>query len=195
VASTLSFIRQTVDRLKWPDKTKKHAPVYYGLPGSLVFHLQSLIPPEVLVDLVLKLMDKLPAKARASEVLHALSELRDERILDWIERNAVPPTTFEWGTAVACNKPTWKRLAKWLDSGRPMSLVALDALQNCGEFDPETMSGIFQEVSPKVRDPVSLKAVRKRLEEYKRKDSVPRVEKAVDLLLENLEKIFDEVTS
>jgi hypothetical protein len=195
VAPTMRYIRQTVERLRWPDETKKHAPVYYGLPGSVVFYLGSLIPAGLLVSLVLELMDKLPRKQRASDVLHALSHLRDERVLDWIEKNAVPPTTYEWGTAVACNKPGWKRLAKWLDRGRPLSLIALDALRNCCGYDAETMSGIFRNFTPKVHGPVSLKSVRKKLEEYQRKDSAPRVEKAMGVVLENLEKIFAEFTS
>jgi hypothetical protein len=194
VMPTLAFIRQTADRLKWPDETKEHAPAYYFLPSDLAFHLRALLPGKAFVDLLLEFMDKLPPKQRASMVLHALSNVCDERVLDWIERNAVSPIGYEWGTAAACNQPSWTRLAKWLDKGRPLSLIALDAMKNCRGFDPkdENMSGVFRNVSPKVRSPVSLKAIRKKLEGYARVDPAPRVKKAIGLVLANLERIIDD---
>jgi hypothetical protein len=196
VAPTLTYIRRTADRLKWPDETKEHAPVYYSLPSDLAFHLQDLLPKDLLVDLLLEFMDKLPRKQRASMVLHALHHVHDERVLDWIEQNAVSPVGYEWGTVVACNKPSWTRLAAWLDRGRPLSLIAIDALKNCRGFDPEdgNMSGVFQTVSPKVHGPASLNAVRKQLEAYMRVDSASRVTKTIGVVLGNLEKIIDEFT-
>jgi hypothetical protein len=196
ITQTLAFIRRTVERLKWPDETREHAPVYYFLPFYFAFHLRDLLPGKVLVDLLLEFMDKLPPEQRASMVLQALSYVCDERVLDWIERNAVPPITYEWGTATACNQPSWKRLARWLDKGRPLSLIALDALKNCRGYDPtdDDMSGLFQTVSPKVRGPVSLNTVRKKLKEYLRVDPAPRVKKVVAIVLGNLEKTIDEFT-
>ena len=195
VSATLTFLHQTVDRLKWPDARREHAPVYFLLPFHLSFHLHKLLPTNVFIDLLLKFMDKLPSRRRAEVVLHALTKESDERVLDWIERNAVPPITYEWGTTAACNQPTWSRLANWLDRGRPLSLIALDALKNCRGYDPEdeSMSGVFRTISPKVLGSVSLSAVRTKLNQYLHADAVPRVKNAVGIVLANLDKIFAEI--
>jgi hypothetical protein len=194
VRRTLELVRRTVARLRWPDETKKHVPNYYFLPSNLASTLLESVPINLLMDLVLEMMDKLPPRRRAFQVIHALTWVRGERVLQWIERNAAPPISYEWGTAAACNRPTWNRLSKWLDRGRPLSLVALDALKNCRGFDPddEWMAGIFKEESPKIRGRISLRAVRKKLEQYLRVDPVRRVRKAVDTVLASLDKIFEE---
>jgi hypothetical protein len=189
VATTLALIHQAVERLRWPDRTRD-APVHYMLAGHLVFCLRELVPTGTLLELVLQLMDRLPPKFRASQVLHALTHFQDERVLDWIERNVARPLTYEWGTAVACSEPSWDRLAKWLNLGRPLSLIALDAMKNCRGYDPQEMSGVFMDRSPKIQGSVSLRAVRRELQRYAGTDPVPRVQKATALVLANLDKIF-----
>jgi hypothetical protein len=56
------------------------------------------------------------------------------------------------------------------------------------------MSGVFRTVSPKVRGPASLSAVRKKLKDYLRVDPTPRVTKTIGVVLANLERIIDEST-
>ncbi|NOY65633.1 MAG: hypothetical protein GXO97_09630 [Nitrospirae bacterium] len=51
--------------------------------------------------------------------------------LDWIEENIRTPVDFVWGAIAAESRFNWHRARKWLDSGRPLSIVALDALSLC----------------------------------------------------------------
>jgi hypothetical protein len=50
--------------------------------------------------------------------------------LDWIERTIAQPKLVAafWGELAAKSGLTWPRAQRWLTSGRPLSLVALDAL-------------------------------------------------------------------
>ena len=55
-------------------------------------------------------------------------------------------------------------------TGRPLSLVSLDAMANCRPYDAETMSGVFKDRQIKVRGRVSPDTVEKTLRAYARRD-------------------------
>lgn len=63
-----------------------------------------------------------------SEWCRTLARARDPRFADWLEANIVSPTSGDWGDAAADAGVPWPRLREWLARGRPLSLVALDAL-------------------------------------------------------------------
>ena len=68
-----------------------------------------------------------------NEYITALNFVRHEKVLDWIEKNIHRTTNVgtNWGHLAASSYLSWDRTNKWLTHGRPMSLVALDALLFC----------------------------------------------------------------
>jgi len=107
-------------------------------------------------------------------------------VLDWIEETC---TEFNdnWGRLAAVSHPTWDRMKDWLNKGRPLSLVALDAMENCIKNfgDP-----IIEKISPKVTglDTNNLEQV---LTAYYQKDAVPRVKRKVEEITENRDVILE----
>src|SRR6185436_11112794 len=65
---------------------------------------------------------------KPSLFLSALGEFRSERALAWIEANVREDVTVDWGRLAALSRLDWPRAVRWLRTGRPLSLVALDAL-------------------------------------------------------------------
>ena len=60
-----------------------------------------------------------------------LGRLASPRVLDWIEANAASQIDISWGALAARSGLDWPRASAWLAAGRPLSLVALDALGLC----------------------------------------------------------------
>src|SRR5450755_946636 len=65
-----------------------------------------------------------------NEYIVALNFIRHKKTLDWIEINIYRTTNINinWGHLAAICHFNWDRADKWLTVGRPLSLVALDAL-------------------------------------------------------------------
>jgi len=99
--------------------------------------------------------------------------------LDWIEDNIESPVDASWGALAARSKFDWGRLEKWLETGRPVSLAALDALGFC-LTRPTAPDG--HRYKP-LLDPPTEPVFRNVLEDYLETDPVPRVERAVGFLL------------
>jgi hypothetical protein len=68
-----------------------------------------------------------------SENISALLFLQSDKTLDWIEKviHRTNNISANWGTLAATSKFSWVRADKWLSDGRPLSLVAIDALLFC----------------------------------------------------------------
>ena len=182
-ARTIELVVGALDRVDWPRAWTDAPDVYFGIPGSLQFHLQDCMPDELLLPFVLGLLNRLPEDRLPAQVLHALTGFRNERVLDWIERHAVEPIGYQWGAAAAVNRLSWDRICRWLDHGAPLSLIALDAMKNCRGFDPtdKNMSGIFRNVSPTIAGVPDSDDVRQRLVDYALRNPSPRVADTVEV--------------
>jgi hypothetical protein len=110
---------------------------------------------------------------------HILRWFETQLNLDWIEENAHSPVDSSWGLLAASSRFDWERAKKWLSSGRPLSLVALDALDWC------VCSG---RKAPLVNPPSSKEFI-SILEDYLNKDNVRRVRERVYKLLEFCQKL------
>jgi hypothetical protein len=135
--------------------------------------LQALmdVPPQELVD-----------------ACFALAWFRSEQTLDWLESyttymvNSWRHVAESWGRLAALSQFSWKRASKWLDAGRPLSLVALDALKALQRYDTR----LLRNFSPTLIDPAPVGEIVAKLREYSEKDAVPRVEHAVTFIIERL---------
>ena len=102
----------------------------------------------------------------------ALAAFGDASVLDWIEDNVPPLVTSDWGALAAVSDFSWERATAWLRSGRPISLVALDALKESAktgtiEWPP------YEEVELGLSD-------------YLANDGAPRVKQAINFVLSSL---------
>jgi hypothetical protein len=104
--------------------------------------------------------------------------LHDSRVLDlieqwWRDRAQPPPVTESWSTLVAETGLPWARLRRWLESGRPLSLLAVDVLRTYVKKGPPQNFG-----AP------TMSELRRVLEEHAARDPVPRVRQAIDHVLQ-----------
>lgn len=131
------------------------------------------------------------ASLRGKELVHnvfVLAQFRDESTLDWIEENVCEPLTQPWGDLAAVAGITWSRIAKWLDSGRPLSLVAMDALVAC-DAPRRNQSLLVQKACPRLLGPPGEGVISERLKGYLVEDSSPRVRKAVERISQAIQNI------
>ncbi|MDB4798862.1 hypothetical protein OAH36_04610 [Verrucomicrobia bacterium] len=115
------------------------------------------------------------------DLMFALSYFRSTEALDWIERTVFEPITESWGYLAAASDLDWQRIEAWFGTGRPLSLVAIDALRSI--VRPMTL--FLREHSPTLRDRPTPEIFSTVLTEYMKRDPVPRVEQRIKGLLEH----------
>ena len=133
---------------------------------------------------VVNALAKIPSKELFREA-GALSWFRSEANLDWIERNISDPLLDDWGRLASLSNLKWERIVKWLASGRPLSLVALDALIACWHYN----STVLERFAPKLIEAAPVNEMNAVLNQYLESDSAPRVRKTIALIVSNWEQI------
>ncbi|WP_150118788.1 hypothetical protein [Collimonas fungivorans] len=133
-------------------------------------------------DRVVSELARLEGNARRN-VIFVMGYFRSIETLDWIETNICEPTTDSWGYLAAVSGIDWIRLQTWLDAGRPLSLVAIDAL---GAFQRRQTHMLKKFRSHLVSLP-SKEELKSVLDAYARRDNVPRVLQRIDSVLEKYE--------
>lgn len=136
----------------------------------------SCLPHDEAIDRALAAVDAAPVPADA---MNALTWLQSERVLDWIERTIAEPLTDRWGTLASYSALSWRRVVAWLEAGRPLSLVALDALT----APRRSPAPAFQDLRRSLVDPPPRDEYVRVLEDYRARDDVLRVRRAVAALL------------
>lgn len=116
------------------------------------------------------------------ECFSALAHFRSPRALRWIELNAAEPTVEAWGHLAAASAFSWAKAEEWLQAGRPLSLIAIDALLAIAE--PQTP--FLRDLRPGLGEPASEFDTRKVLEAVATADPVPRVKQRIGALLARL---------
>ena len=82
--------------------------------------------------------------------VRSLVWFQSRRALDWIEANAPEKgITDQWGIVASVSELTWKDAEDWLSRGRPLRLIALDALTFCID---QRHVGEFKYVWPTLHD-------------------------------------------
>lgn len=124
-----------------------------------------------------------------NEYITALNQIRNEKVLDWIEKNIHRATNIglNWGHLAASSLFNWHRADKWLTIGRPLSLVALDALSFCTTVDERlNQSPWMRQIKPKLTDNSKPEEIAKRLSEYLLGDNAHRPRVTVEKIISNL---------
>lgn len=124
-----------------------------------------------------------------NQCITPLNYLRHEKTLDWIEGSAgrIINVNINWGHLAAASHFSWEKAAQWLNRGRPLSLIALDALlfcTTCGER--LNQSPWMQENRPTLIDNPKPDIVARKLQEYLKIDNVPRTRLTIEKIINNL---------
>ena len=126
-----------------------------------------------------------------NEYITALNFIRSDKVLDWIETNIHRTTNIglNWGHLAASSHLSWDRANKWLTSGRPLSLVALDGIMFCTTIGERLNQSLWmRQIQPKLIDNIKTEIIANRLQEYLLMDNVYRTKSAVNKIIDN---IFD----
>jgi hypothetical protein len=125
--------------------------------------------------------------ARVKTRMLALGYFRSVETLDWIEENVGDTVVAEWGMLASVSSLSWSRVEHWLEIGRPLSLVALDALVEIVGHP----GGVPRELVPELAEPPSADRMREVLSEYAGRDSIPRVRQRVAVVLDRYRTRFE----
>ena len=112
-----------------------------------------------------------------------LTAFRSPVVLEWIEQRVTSPVSDRWGSIASRSAFSWPTAARWLKAGRPLSLVALDALRDVyrrparGWPDRPTELG----------EPPDRSSLITLLDEVALRDAVPRVTKSVEAIKASLQ--------
>ena len=115
----------------------------------------------------------------------SLGWFRSARTLGWIEQhlpNLELPVTQDWGRLAAISCLTWSRIEKWLSLGRPLSLVALDAMVSCYHYDTMNLKRIQPKLSTEAKESNMIEV----LDQYLLSDDVPRVSRTTNRIKTNM---------
>jgi|694.fasta_scaffold55849_5 hypothetical protein len=114
--------------------------------------------------------------------------------LDWIEkvRSRIGNISDTWGTLAAASKMDWSRTKRWLNDGRPLSLIALDSLYYCTTTGNRLNQSLWlREHRPKLLNADRPEIIATTINDYLKKDSVPRVKNVVGAIIHNLFEVGD----
>ena len=123
--------------------------------------------------------------------IFALLYLKSEKTLDWLETQTEKMKTVMWassfGRVAACSQFSWQRCEKWLSMGRPLSLIALDALYLC-TIQEDYVGPMYwlRKQKPTLTNPVEPEIIVNRLRDFLKIDGVPRTQKIIEMIVNNL---------
>lgn len=134
-----------------------------------------------------RVTSKLATKSKKGPMLSlgALGAFRNDHTLAWMETNIHEPITDVWGRLAALSQFSWPRAKAWLRGGRPLSLVALDALNSCWNYDTIQL----RRGQPKLLLPATRDEMVQEIRNYTLEDPKPRAERAALLAIEHLDEI------
>ncbi len=127
-----------------------------------------------------------------SELMGSLNYIQYEPVLDWIENNVHRTNSISqsWGHLAASSKFNWQRAKKWLENGRPLSLIALDAIMFCTTKDKRlNQSAWMRKIDPNLPGETNEVEIAKTIKEYLEKDKVPRTKNVINKIIRNIFEI------
>lgn len=121
--------------------------------------------------------------------ISALLYLQSPMVLNWIEKvqNRINNVNSQWGQLAASSKFNWDRANSWLQSGRPLSLIALDALNFCTTKGKRLNQSLWmRKLNPTLLNSPKSDLIANKLKEYEIKDNVPRTRNTINRIIENI---------
>lgn len=120
----------------------------------------------------------------------ALCHLSSSRTLDWINqnRNKIINVSSDWGLVAASSQFNWSAANAWLNYGRPLSLIALDALYYCTTTPQQNLAFWLRLNPPVLTDFPDPSTIVNAVNEYLKTDSAPRSKTLVAQIIRNLSR-------
>ena len=173
-AKGATWAREMFDRLV--DAPDQHRPLLEAIAHSL--------PPDEAFELARTLIVRAPDRgAQTERMMTVFDVIVHPGVLDLIDELCPDGTEGEKLSNEICvrcarHRIPWSRLARWIERGRPLALIALSALElHVRKGAPRTWSRPTPEALTNV------------LNDYRRRDPAPRVERAVESILSGLDKL------
>jgi len=159
--------------------------------GFATKSLVASLPPDEAFDLANAWAKQAVDRGTRKTRLMAFGKLSHRQTLElisqwWEAEDQAAPIKEEWGRLAADSRLTWAVAENWLQRGRPLSLVALDALLN---YLPRR--GYYQAARPKDFGLPNANVFRDVLNRQRERDTSPRVAHAVQCLIEHVEAFAD----
>ena len=129
-----------------------------------------------------------------AENISALLYFQRDKTLDWIEKviHRTNNISINWGILAATSNFNWVIADKWLSVGRPLSLVAIDALLFCTTTgDRQNQAFGLQENPPRLSDNPRAEIIANKLKDYLTKDNVPRTKNAINKIIDNIFQVTE----
>lgn len=123
--------------------------------------------------------------SKKRDLMFSLGYFHSPEALDWIELNIFEPITESWGYLAAASRLDWPRVERWFEQGRPLSLVAIDALGAI--IRPQ--SPFLRAYGPRLHQPPTRERLHHVLSAYAEHDKVPRVQQRIAELVSGTEKL------
>lgn len=173
-------------RQRWNERGKEDVSIFAEA-------LAKCLPFDEAFSELTREIEKEEDKKLAMKVM-SLIHFEHPETLDWIEKmkSRITSVSDSWGNLTAASKLDWPRAKKWLEDGRPISLIALDALIYCTTTGPRLNQILwFREHPPKLISPDKLEVIAQTINDYVKKDSVPRVKNSANKIIDNLFKVAE----
>ncbi len=167
------FVRKNWD--KWSPETFR----------GLTFAAIHCLPIKEAYGLVTDRLDQMDLKERLV-CKFILGWFENKQVLKWIEENVQSPIDVSWGTLAARSQFDWEHCEKWLALGRPISLVALDALGLC-LTTPRAADG--HQYKPLIHPPLE-NIFKNVLENYMTADPAVRVRRTTEALMSERKRLY-----
>ena len=113
---------------------------------------------------------------------HRVAYTGSEFALDWFESHVGSPVSNHWGTGAALLGVSWPRVAAWLHSDGPLTLMALDTLYAYRKPAPN-MAPLAQIAAPVLAEVPGSSEFEHVVLNVLKKHSTPRVKSSVDAVL------------
>jgi len=164
--------------------------LHYRVLQDHVDDLRDILPEAQAYEVVVRTLERVPREDLGEVAFWMLHPFRTSSTLDWIESHetAIEADAHEvfspmwhWGDLAAVSRLSWARAKSWIGRGRPLSLVALDALIN---MDGTSESPVVQEANPNLPEYVPFDEASRVLKGHANPDQAPWVERKVESILE-----------
>ena len=151
----------------------------------------SIFSKDCAFSLFTKGLSRISTNRLGNDAFHLLYPFRSDSTLKWIENNIADIVSDDWGNLAALSNFTWSYACKWLGTGRPLSLVALDALVSfCTTLSDHP---VIQELKPKLNDPADISVMDETVSRYLMIDQTPRVTRRCSIIQSNWDEIVNIV--
>ncbi len=157
--------------------------------------LAMCLEPDLGFNLYTKHLEEIEKPSRLVEAMIGLIHFQSKLTLNWIERNVARVSNISdgWGYVAVASQFDWPTAEKWLNTGRPLSLIALDALANCA-VTSETMNSMpwLRDNPQRLLSPKSIDEMNGILAKYGEGDKVPRVRTTISYIMANWDRILKQ---